>query len=66
MRRQLVIGALVVLETASAVLAWRDLDRRADTEVRGSKKFWKALVVVNPGNSMLYWLIGRRAARSAG
>ena len=59
-RRKLLIAILVPVEVVSAVLAWRDLTRRPDAEVRGSKRFWRVFVVVNPGNSLLYWLIGRQ------
>jgi hypothetical protein len=34
--------------------------RRAPGQVRGSKRFWRALILLNPGNSVLYWLFGRR------
>jgi hypothetical protein len=47
-------------ELVSAVLAWRDLAGRGDCEVRGSKTVWRALIVTNPGNSLAYWLAGRR------
>ena len=53
---------IVPFEVVAAVLARRDLSRRSDPEVRGSKRFWKVFVVLNPGNALLYWLIGRRRA----
>jgi hypothetical protein len=59
-RKRLLIAIVVPFEVVSAVLAWRDLAGRPDAEVRGSKRFWRVFVVVNPGNSLLYWLIGRR------
>ncbi len=52
--------AVVVPEVVLAVLAWRDLARRTDDQVRGHKNFWRAFVTVNPGNSLVYWLVGRR------
>jgi hypothetical protein len=42
------------------VLAWRDLDRRSEDQVRGTKRLWRLLVSINPGNSLFYWLVGRR------
>ncbi|HKE67037.1 MAG TPA: hypothetical protein VKB59_20645 [Micromonosporaceae bacterium] len=51
---------LVAIEVASAVLAWRDLGRRANDEVRGSKQFWRVAIAMNPGNSAAYWVVGRR------
>lgn len=52
--------SLVAAELASAVLAWRNLAGRGDGEVRGGKRLWRALMLANPGNSIAYWLIGRR------
>jgi hypothetical protein len=60
-RQQWLLAATVVpIEVALAVRAWRDLDRRADDQVRGRKRLWRLLVVINPGNSVIYWLFGRR------
>jgi hypothetical protein len=61
MRRTL-ITVVVALEVVAAVLARRDLGRRTDAEVRGSKRFWKVFVLLNPGNALLYWLVARRPA----
>jgi hypothetical protein len=52
--------ALVAAQTVSATLAWRDLASRGDSQVRGSKSLWRVIIVMNPGNSIAYWLIGRR------
>ncbi|HEV7654612.1 MAG TPA: hypothetical protein VGP36_07735 [Mycobacteriales bacterium] len=46
--------------TVAGTLAWRDLNRRTPEQVRGSKRFWRVLIALNPGNSLLYWLFGRR------
>lgn len=51
---------LVAAELVSAVLAWHDLASRGDREVRGSRTVWRVLIVANPGNSLAYWLAGRR------
>ncbi|MEA2373356.1 MAG: hypothetical protein QOH12_3750 [Solirubrobacteraceae bacterium] len=59
-RKRLLVGVIVPIEVILAVLAWRDLASRTDGQVRGSKRMWRWLVVVNPGNSMAYWLLGRR------
>lgn len=50
------VGATVV----STICAWRDLDRRSDAEVRGSKKGWRVAMALNTGNSLAYWAFGRR------
>jgi hypothetical protein len=54
------LGALVSSEVVAAALAWRDLARRSKDEVRGSKNAWRVFVLLNPGNSLLYWAFGRR------
>ncbi len=51
---------VVVVEVVSAALAWRDLARRSDDQVRGKKSIWRAFITINPGNSLVYWAIGRR------
>jgi hypothetical protein len=56
-----VLVALVVpVEVVLAVLAWRDLARRTDEQVRGKKRLWRLLVSINPGNAVIYWMFGRR------
>jgi hypothetical protein len=59
-RKKVLLAVVVPIEVASAVLAWRDLNRRSDTEVRGRKRTWRAFMLANPGNSLAYWIIGRR------
>ena len=54
------LAALVLAASVSGTLAWRDLSRRRPDQVRGSKWFWRAVIALNPGNSLLYWLVGRR------
>jgi hypothetical protein len=54
-----VLAVLVAAEIGSAVLAWRDLDRRSDTAVRGSKRVWRIAMLASPGNSLAYWALGR-------
>jgi hypothetical protein len=54
------LAALALASTVSGTLAWRDLNRRSPGQVRGSKWFWRVLIGLNPGNSVLYWLFGRR------
>ena len=51
---------LVAAEIISAALAWHDLARRGDDQVRGSKSGWRLFITLNPGNSLAYWAIGRR------
>jgi hypothetical protein len=55
-----VVLTVVAVEAAAAALAYRDLARRADDEVRGRKLLWRIFIGLNPGNSLVYWLFGRR------
>lgn len=55
-----VLLAIVSVQVVSALLARRDLAARTEGEVRGSKRFWKVFVLLNPGNSLVYWVFGRR------
>lgn len=54
------VAGLVAVEVASAVLAWLDLNRREDDQIRGTKKLWRVIIAANPGNSIAYWTLGRR------
>jgi hypothetical protein len=59
-KQRLLAAILVPIEVVIAALAWRDLARRADDRVRGKKNVWRAFMLLNPGNSMFYWVFGRR------
>jgi hypothetical protein len=59
-RKTRLIAVVVIAEIVSAVFAWRDLDRRADGAMRGSRRFWRGAMLANPGNSLAYWAFGRR------
>ena len=61
-----VLGGLVAVEVIIAALTFRDLKRRSPEEIRGSKRFWRVISLVNPGNSIAYWLFGRRRAERSG
>ncbi len=55
------LAAIIVpIQVVLAGLAWRDLARRTDDQVRGKKSVWRVFVSLNPGNSVVYWLFGRR------
>jgi hypothetical protein len=58
--KALLLPPLVTVEIVSAILAWRDLDQRPETAIRGRKKIWRLAVLANPGNSLAYWAFGRR------
>jgi hypothetical protein len=60
-RRRQVLAVIAVIEVISAVFAWRDMRQRPDDSIRGTKRFWHVVVLMNPGNSLLYWIFGRRS-----
>jgi hypothetical protein len=55
-----VVLAVVAVQAVSAAFAFRDLARRTDDEVRGPKLLWRVVIGINPGNSLAYWVLGRR------
>lgn len=61
-RRKRILAIVVPLQFVLARLAWRDLARRPSSQIRGPKTFWRVFVSLNPGNSIIYWAIGRRRA----
>jgi len=62
--KRIALVALVLAEAGLAALTWRDLRRRPAEEIRGSKRFWRVISTINPGNSVAYWLVGRKYGRS--
>ena len=59
-RRRQALMIIVLVQVSLAVLAWRDIGRRSDRQLRGRRGVWRVIVVLNPGNALLYWLFGRR------
>jgi hypothetical protein len=62
-RKRLLLAVVVPVQVLLAIGAWRDLARRSDDEVRGKKNVWRVGVSIHPGNSLIYWLFGRRPGR---
>jgi len=60
-----VLAALVLVDLVLATVAWRDLSRRSEGEIRGTKRFWHVVILANPGNSIAYWLFGRKRIAEA-
>jgi hypothetical protein len=58
--RQTGVGLALIGHVIVTALVWRDLRRRPDSQIRGSKKLWRGLSALNTGNSLLYLLVGRR------
>jgi hypothetical protein len=54
------IAVLVACQVVATAFAYRDLARRPDDLVRGKKLAWRIFMGLNPGNSLLYWVFGRR------
>jgi hypothetical protein len=59
-RKQSLLMAIVPVQIFLSILAWRDISRRSDDQVRGPKRFWRVFVTLNPGNSLAYWMFARR------
>jgi hypothetical protein len=59
-QKRLLVMVIVPIQVFLAVLAWRDMSQRTDAQIRGTKRLWRVFVLMNPGNSLLYWLLGRR------
>jgi hypothetical protein len=55
-----VLAALVAAHLVVTALTWRDIKDRADDEIRGSKRFWRIASAAQMGNSLAYWLFGRK------
>lgn len=55
-----VLTAVVAVEAVSAAFAYRDLAHRSEEAVRGRKLVWRVVIGLNPGNSLAYWVFGRR------
>ena len=56
-------AALVLIglgHVAVTALTWRDIKRRQPAQIRGDKRMWRVLTALNTGNSVVYWVIGRR------
>ncbi|HTT88542.1 MAG TPA: hypothetical protein VMF65_03250 [Acidimicrobiales bacterium] len=58
--KKMALAVLAAVEVVVAALAWRDLARRPDAQVRGNKNLWRLFIGMNPGNSLFYWVLGRR------
>jgi len=64
-KKRIALVVLVLAEVGLAALTWRDIRNRPAEEIRGSKRLWRVISTINPGNSVAYWLVGRKYGRSA-
>ena len=51
---------ILVAHAAITTLTWRDLRRRPENQVRGSKKLWRVASAVNTIGSLAYMTVGRK------
>jgi hypothetical protein len=61
-KQQIGIGVLGVLELSAKVAAARDIRRRPNDQIRGSKWAWRMALLVNTVGPLGYFLLGRRRA----
>lgn len=59
-RALIAVGGIV--QFALLAVAWLDLRKRPDEQIRGTKRLWKRLVFVNYVGPLAYWFVGRRKA----
>ncbi|EHR51418.1 hypothetical protein SacmaDRAFT_3192 [Saccharomonospora marina XMU15] len=57
-QRAVVAGSLV--QFTLAAIAWVDLARRTDAEVRGSRRVWAFVIAINFLGPIAYFAFGRR------
>lgn len=57
--------AAAAVEISVKLLALRDINKRSDDEIRGSKRAWRMALVVNFFGPAAYFLFGRRSPESA-
>jgi hypothetical protein len=58
--KTLTSAAVLPVQTVLAVLTSRDLNRRHDVEVGGSKRLWRAASSASVFGSAGYWAVGRK------
>jgi hypothetical protein len=59
-------AAIVAGHLAVTSLIWRDIRRRPDDQIRGSKNVWRVATAANSANSVAYLLFGRKRAGAPG
>jgi hypothetical protein len=57
-RALITVGAVVQFVLLG--IAWLDLRKRAEAELRGTKKLWRKLIYINYAGPLAYLFIGRR------
>ena len=60
-QKRRVLAVVLVLHVILLAFTRRDLRRRPDDAVRGSKRLWRLWATLNTTGSVAYWLFGRRS-----
>jgi hypothetical protein len=60
-----VLAIVLPVHLVGAVAAWRDLDRRAVSDVRGTKRVWRVACCLNVLGWVAYFLFGRISEKFA-
>jgi hypothetical protein len=55
---------VLVAHAAITALTWRDLQRRPEDQVRGSKRLWRVASAMNTVGSVAYLAVGRKRSRA--
>ncbi|HSK98144.1 MAG TPA: hypothetical protein VK891_16075 [Euzebyales bacterium] len=61
-RQRAGIGVLGIIQVTLLLAALRDLRRRSDDQINGSRRLWKAAVFINYIGPIAYFWKGRRTA----
>ena len=65
-RQKRVLAVTLIVHLIVLRFTIRDLRRRPDAAVRGSKRLWRVAASLNTTGSVAYWLVGRRRAPEGG
>ena len=55
---------VLVAHAAITALTWRDLRRRPEDQVRGSKRLWRVASAMNTVGSVVYLAVGRKRSHA--
>jgi hypothetical protein len=58
-----VLVALLLLHVVVTAVTLRDLSQRNQDQIRGPRWFWRVFTPLQMGNSVAYWLVGRKNSR---
>ncbi len=55
-----VLAVLIVLHVIVTIVTLRDIGHRTEDQVRGPRWFWRIVAPLQMGNSVVYWIVGRK------